>query len=85
MSTNKNAAIRYQAIHTCVEVTNPGSHRSKTDNDVAKGNAPYLIRSLIYNMLDILYWCKLLTPKEERDTVSLAIQAAKRQYDQKKK
>lgn len=73
-----------RAIHTCVEVTNPGSHRSKTDNDVAKGNAPYLIRSLIYNMLDILYWCRLLTPKEERETVSRAIRAAKSQYDQKR-
>ena len=44
-----------RSIHTCVAITNPGSHRTKTDSDVKDGRAPYLIRSLIYNMLDILY------------------------------
>ena len=43
-----------RSIHTCVAITNPGSHRTKTDSDVKDGRAPYLIRSLIYNMLDIL-------------------------------
>ena len=74
-----------RAIHTCVEVTNPGSHRTKTDNDVGKGNAPYLIRSLIYNMLDILYWCRLLPPKEERDKTLLAIRVAQEKYEQEKR
>ena len=72
-----------RALHTCVEVTNPGSHRSKTDKDVAKGNAPYLIRSLIYNMLDILYWCRVLPSKEERGVVLKAIREAKRQFELK--
>lgn len=74
-----------RAIHTCVAVTNPGSHRTKTDKDVAKGNAPYLIRSLIYNMLDILYWCRLLPSKEERDKALKAIRGAQIQYKQKKR
>jgi len=70
-----------RAIHTCVEVTNPGSHRSKTDKDVAKGNAPYLIRSLIYNMLDILFWCKNLPPNENRELVLRAINGAKLKFE----
>ena len=74
-----------RAIHTCVAVTNPGSHRTKIDKDVAKGNAPYLIRSLIFNMLDVLYWCRLLPPKEERGFVLRAIRDAQKQYKQKRR
>lgn len=70
-----------RAIHTCVEITNPGSHRSKTDSDVKDNRAPYLIRSLIYNMLDILYWCKNLPSKDMREMVVRAINGAKLQYD----
>lgn len=47
-----------RSIHSLVAVTNPGSHRSKTDYDVAYGFSPYLIRSLIYEMLNVLCWCK---------------------------
>lgn len=70
-----------RAIHTCVAVTNPGSHRTETDSDVKDGRAPYLIRSLIYNMLDILYWCRCLPPKEFKQTAILAIEQAKIEYD----
>ena len=70
-----------RAIHTCVAVTNPGSHRSKTDSDVRNNKAPYLIRSLIYNMLDILFWCKCLPPKDFFETTQLAIKQAKEQYE----
>ena len=69
-----------RAIHTCVEVTNPGSHRSETDSDVAKGYAPYLSRSLIYNMLDILYWYKLI-PDANRESVLLAVKIAKEKFE----
>lgn len=73
-----------RAIHTCVAVTNPGSHRTKTDLDVKDGRAPYLIRSLIYNMLDILYWCKNLPPKEFKDISLKAVEQAKEQYEKNK-
>lgn len=73
-----------RAIHTCVAVTNPGSHRTKTDLDVKDGRAPYLIRSLIYNMLDILYWCKNLPPKEFKDISLNAVEQAKEQYEKNK-
>ena len=38
-------------IH-CVAITNPGSHRTETDKDVTTDRSPYLIRSLIYEMLN---------------------------------
>ena len=70
-----------RAIHSCVEITNPGSHRSKTDADVRDNKAPYLVRSLIYNMLDILYWCKNLPSIEMRDKVLKAVNGAKLKFD----
>ena len=73
-----------RAIHTCVAVTNPGSHRTKTDSDVKDGKAPYLIRSLIYNMLDILYWCKNLPPKDFKEISLKAIEQAKEQFEKEK-
>lgn len=73
-----------RAIYTCVAVTNPGSHRTKTDSDVKDGKAPYLIRSLIYNMLDILYWCKNLPPKDFKEISLKAIEQAKEQFEKEK-
>ena len=70
-----------RAIHSCVEITNPGSHRSETDSDVRDNKAPYLVRSLIYNMLDILYWCRLLPPKDFRNTTIQAVKQAKEQFE----
>ena len=71
-----------RAIHTCVAVTNPGSHRTKTDSDVKDNKAPYLIR--IYNMLDILYWCKNLPPKDFKEISLKAIEQAKEQFEKEK-
>lgn len=70
-----------RAIHSCVEITNQGSHRLKTDSDVKDNKAPYLVRSLIYNMLDILYWCRLLPPKDFRNTTIQAVKQAKEQFE----
>jgi hypothetical protein len=70
-----------RAIHMCVNVTNEGSHYgTRTDRDVRANRAPYLIRSLIYNMLSILYWCKDLPTKEEREWTLIRVEQAKEQY-----
>lgn len=45
-----------RAIHTLVRVTNEGSHRLKTKEYIENGNAPYLTRSLIYELLNVLNW-----------------------------
>ena len=72
-----------RSIHTLVAVTNPGSHRSATDYDVAKAEAPYLIRSLIYDMLNVLCWCKRITHIEP-DLVKQAIEVAKMKFELEK-
>lgn len=56
-----------RSMHTCVEVTNPGSHRTECDSAVKDGKAPYLVRSMTYDLLNILYWCKDLPPERDRD------------------
>lgn len=73
-----------RALHSCVDITNPGSHRTIVDSDVAKGRTPYLLRSLIYEMLTILHWAKCLPPKETRDETLLALSIAKREYEKNK-
>jgi hypothetical protein len=70
-----------RSIHTCVAVTNPGSHRTKTDSDVKDNKAPYLIRSLIYNMLDVLYWCRCLPPEDLKDMTIMAVKQAYKKYE----
>lgn len=70
-----------RAIHSCTDITNPGSHRSITDSDVKAGKAPYLIRSLIFNLLDILYWCKDLPPKNMREVSVRRAQLLKTKYE----
>lgn len=56
-----------RSMHTCVEVTNPGSHRTECDSAVKDGKAPYLVRSMTYDLLNILYWCKDLPPERDRE------------------
>ena len=72
-----------RSIHSLVNITNPGSHRSKTDADVASGNAPYLIRSLIYEMLNVLCWCKNIS-NINPELARMAVQEAKLQSEQKR-
>ena len=72
-----------RSIHSLVNITNPGSHRSKTDSDVAAGNAPYLLRSLIYEMLNVLCWYKNISHIDS-DLVRKAVQQAKLQEEIKR-
>lgn len=85
MSDNNLVPVYVQrALHSCVDITNPGSHRTVVDSDVAKGNAPYLLRSLIYEMLTILHWAKCLPGKENKNLVLSAISMAKQKYESDK-
>lgn len=67
--------IRY-GFETCEDVCNNGSHGKMegstndannliVDKVVASGDAPYLIRSTFYKLLDIITWCKKLPTTEE--------------------
>lgn len=59
-----------RSIHSCVEITNNGSHRLEIDDYVKSGNAQYLLRSTTYELLNILIWCKTL-PTTEHEIHSL--------------
>ena len=72
-----------RCIHSLVDVTNPGSHRTKIDSDVASGKAPYLIRTLIYEMLNVLCWGKVLNAIDDPEKVKRAIVIAKYNYEKK--
>lgn len=43
-------------IHSVVEITQTGSHRTKTDQDIRSGAAPYLVCSTINELLNIILW-----------------------------
>ena len=70
-----------RSIHSCVSVTNSGSHRTQSDKDVKDGNAPYLVRSMTYELLNILQWCKNLPSKSERQNTINKVEAAKTLYE----
>lgn len=55
-----------RSFHSAVEVTNNGSHREEVFYAVRSGNAPYLIRSTMFELMNILKWCGSL-PVEEND------------------
>lgn len=75
-----------RSIHSLVDITNPGSHRTVADADVKDGTAPYLVRSLIFEMLNVLYWCrKVRNINTERDQVLKALEIAKKKYEEKRR
>lgn len=47
-----------RSIFACTSIVNPGSHDSKTDILIEQGKAPYATRALIYELLNVLYWCE---------------------------
>lgn len=48
-----------RSFHSIVSITQEGSHGETTiDVDVSKGQAPYLLRSCLYDLLNIIIWMK---------------------------
>lgn len=45
-----------RAVHSLVSISNEGSHRLTTNNHVKIGKAPYLTRSMTFELLSIIYW-----------------------------
>lgn len=43
-------------IHSCCTIANEGSHRLISDEDVRNGIAPFLTRSTVFELLNILIW-----------------------------
>lgn len=53
-----------QCMDFVEEMSQNGSHRMKIDKLVRDGERPFLIKSVIYSMLNILTWCKTLPTDE---------------------
>ena len=48
-----------RSFHSIVSITQEGSHGETTiDVDVSEGRAPYLLRSCLYDLLNIIVWMK---------------------------
>lgn len=48
-----------RSFHSLVSIVQEGSHgRTVIDNDVRCGNAPYLLQSCLFELLNIIYWIK---------------------------
>ena len=48
-----------RSFHSLVSIVQEGSHgRTVIDNDVRYGNAPYLLQSCLFELLNIIYWIK---------------------------
>ena len=65
-----------RSFHSCVVISNNGSHKQVTDNLVSEGKASYLVRSTIFELLNILEWIQRL-PNTEEDNAKRAAQADK--------
>ena len=64
-----------RSLHSCVVVSNEGSHFCVVRNAITKGEAPFLIRSTVFELLNILRWCATLSTDQEnvkkmRDDIS---------------
>lgn len=46
-----------RSLHHCCNITQDGSHLLSIDELLSKNMAPYVNKSLIYNLLNILHWC----------------------------
>ena len=61
-----------RSLHACVSTSNQGSHFTDTTKMISGGDAPYLTKSLIYDLLNILDWCasqngNIFIPKYKTD------------------
>ncbi len=52
-----------RSLFACVSIVNPGSHKTDIDTVIRSNMAPYVIKSIIYDLLNILYWCASLNVK----------------------
>lgn len=45
-----------RSMHSCIEISNNGSHRLKSDEDIKNNISPYLIRSTTFELLNVILW-----------------------------
>lgn len=52
-----------RSLHSCIVVSQEGSHLLTIDKAMKNGETPYLLRSTVFELLNVLYWCESL-PKD---------------------
>lgn len=57
-----------QNIYTCINTGSEGGHALPAREDVEKGRAPFLVRSITFAMLSLLHW--LSEQKMDKDSIS---------------
>ena len=55
--TNNIPEFVKRSFHRCCSVSNEGSHLSEIDSLIGKNRVPYLNITLIYDLLNVIYWC----------------------------
>lgn len=73
-----------RSIHSCVEICNPGSHRTELEMAVKEGRAPFVLNSTVFELLNILYWCKNLEKLPSKEEVNLMVRGLKAKYEEDK-
>lgn len=58
--TNNIPEYVKRSFHRCCSVSNEGSHLSEIDDLIGKNKVPYVNVTLIYDLLNIIYWCATL-------------------------
>ena len=59
-----------RSLHSAVEISNNASHRVEVFNFIRSKKAPFLIRSTVFDLLNILVWCgSLPVAEEDRDKI----------------
>lgn len=77
-----------RSLHFCVDICNDGSHDMEVSSYLASGEAPYLNKSLILNLLNILQWCPSLMRYEKEELkkkVDYYLQLNKEEKEKRKK
>ena len=77
-----------RSLHFCVDICNDGSHDMEVSANIVSGDAPYLNKSLILNLLNILHWCPSIEKYEKEELkkkVEYFIQINKEEKERRKK
>lgn len=73
-----------RSMHFCVEVCNNGSHRDEIEAYLVSDEAPYLNKSIILNLLNILQWCPSLKRFEKEELKKKVAQYQQETREKKK-
>lgn len=77
-----------RSMHFCVDICNDGSHDMEVSANIVSGDAPYLNKSLVLNLLNILHWCPSIEKYEKEELkkkVDYFMQINKEEKEKRKK